>query len=167
MIKSTNFILILFISLSALSQKSIPGEYQTNLGAYGMFGEKLQLNCDGTMFLNFSGDLMNDTSFGKWEKIHNILLLKFDTSKSSKHRFNDTIKLQIRANGLFQVCMTKAEYNILKARIIESKNDSIKNYKLPNYSFFKYGCRTVLKDSYSSRTSRQYFVRRKPYDCSG
>ena len=63
------------------------GKYTLNFTTYGMFGSSIELKPDSTFIKKFRGDLMNDSSFGKWSANKDTLILNFDTVNYPEARY--------------------------------------------------------------------------------
>lgn len=83
-------ILISFCLISCTSAKNIPGRYRSNFAVHGFFVTRINLNTDSTFGYRMSGDLMFDTSNGRY-KIDNKYIVLFhepfkpDTSEYEKY----------------------------------------------------------------------------------
>jgi len=52
-----------------------------------MFSSSIELKPDSTFVKNFKGDMMNDSSFGKWSVNKDTLILNFDTINFPRGRY--------------------------------------------------------------------------------
>jgi hypothetical protein len=141
------------------SQNKMSGEYVTNFPSYGMFGEILTLNCDGTAVLNFRGDLMNDSSYGHWTVHHERLIIFYDKSNPNA-RHKDTMNFNIKDKKLYQVGLTKKMYKKIKTLIDKHNKETGENLQLPSYDSLS----QTSKDFYG-KTGIQYFEKTKSYVC--
>jgi hypothetical protein len=152
-------------TITADGQTKLPGVYQTNFPAYGMFGETLTLNCDGTVILNFRGDLMNDNSFGTWITDGKMLILTFDSTLHPNQRYKGQRNYRIKGNRFYVMNFTGKQYRELKEKVDEYSEDKDIDFKLPaNYKKFKRKYRKTMKNS-TGKTGMQYFKRIKSSDC--
>src|SRR4030095_3162725 len=138
--------LLLTLSVSllitvVLGQKSLSGTYRTNFPTYGMFGQTLTLSCDSTAILNFKGDLLNDTSFGKWASNAKILTLTFDSTLHPHQRYKGQLKYKIKRGRFYLMNFTKEQYQELKEKVEQYNKENNANLQLPSYNEFtkKYG----------------------------
>lgn len=155
--------LILGILTNSCSANEIVGVYQTNFATYGMFGQSLTINCDGSFARNFQGDLMNDNSYGNWKIKEDTLVLVYDSVHYPKGRYNGESRLLIKHNKLteyFPIYKKKYE-ELIKLIEKEGLADSI---KIGSYSKFK---RTVGKmpANFRGKMKRQYFEKKEKIKC--
>ena len=155
--------MLCFISISC-SKKIVPGEYRTNFPLYGMFGKRLTLNCDGSMVLRFSGDLMNDNSYGKWTTNKDTLFLVFDTINYPDSRYKAYQDLLVRGKKLKDknIPFNKKRYNELLDTIRAAGLDTL---QVPSYRELKKVQGKTLAN-FTGKMKRQYFVRYEKFSCS-
>jgi len=161
--------LVLTVTLSLLvtyvsGQKNLSGTYQTNFPTYGMFGQTLKLNCDSTAILNFRGDLLNDTSFGKWSSNAKNLILTFDSTLYPHQRYKGQLKYKIKRGRFYLINFTKEQYQELKEKVEQYNKDNKANVQLPSYDEFtkKYG--KTMKN-HTGKMGVQYLKKVKTNDC--
>jgi len=83
-------LLISFCLTSCKSTKNISGKYRSNFAVHGFFVTRINLNTDSTFGYRMSGDMLFDTSNGRY-KIDNKYVVLFhepfkpDTSEYEKH----------------------------------------------------------------------------------
>lgn len=103
MIKKLNLFITMFLTattITSCSKKLHLGKYQTNFATYGMFTNWIELKADSSFIKNFSGDMMNDYSYGTWRRDNDTLILVFDTIKHPKSRYKDIEKYVIKNKKL-------------------------------------------------------------------
>ena len=156
-------ILTLVIFLTSCYSRKVVGKYQTNFATYGRFAKTMTINCDSTFVLNFSGDFMNDNSYGKWEISGDTLIMNYDSINYPKSRYNGQSKYLIKRNKLTNhFPISKEKYNELIALIEkEGMTDSL---KIGSYSKFKRTAGKTLAN-FQGKMKRQYFEKIKKTDC--
>lgn len=156
-------ILILGVLFVSCKTKNVIGKYRTNFGTYGMFGKTLTLNCDSTFVLNFSGDLMNDNSFGNWKIVSDTLILTFDSVNYPKSRYKGVSHCLIKRNKLTDYFpISKDKYKELKALIEkEGMTDSV---KIGSYSKVKRNAGKTFVN-FNGKMKRQYFIKVEKTEC--
>jgi hypothetical protein len=82
--------LFLYLLTSCSWTKSISGKYRSNFAVHGFFVTRINLNNDSTFGYRMSGDLMSDTSNGRYKFDHNYVILyhepfRHDTSEYEKY----------------------------------------------------------------------------------
>lgn len=160
MSKSAILSLMIFVTLSTNGQDEICGEYQTNFPTYGMFTEILILNCDSTVILNFRGDLMNDSSYGKWSVDRGQLTIQFDTLKKSRSRYTGTMELTINRHRLIPIKFTKANYLELKTEIDKHNLATGDSLKIPDFDMLN----NTPKNFYGNE-GKQFYKRIRRFNC--
>ena len=155
-----SMVCIIFISCS---KKIVPGKYRTNFPSYGMFGKRLTLNCDGSMVLRFSGDLMDDSSYGKWTTNKDTLFLVFDTINYPDSRYKAYQDLLIRGKRLKDKNMpfNKKQYKEFFDTIQVAGLDTL---KVPSYRELKKAQGKTFAN-FTGKMKRQYFVRYEKFSC--
>lgn len=162
MSKTQLFLLTVFLLFNlSCSHTLTPGTYRTNVSTYGMFGKKLTLNCDSTVVLNFSGDLLNDNSYGNWFANSDTLKIKFDTINYPNSRYKEDLEFIIKRKKLYYLLYNEEKYNELIDKISESGIDTL---KIPSYrKFNRVMSKTMTNDK--GNMKRQYFKLSEAYDC--
>lgn len=93
-------ILVLVFGCNTGGRKLALGTYRIKYASYGMFGTTIELKADSTFVKNFSGDMMNDNSYGKWSVLKDTLVLSFDTINHPKSKYKEQEKYGVKRNKL-------------------------------------------------------------------
>ena len=93
-------ILTLIIVCTSCKSNLHSGKYSLNFPTYGMFSSSIELKSDSTFVKNFSGDMMNDSSIGKWSVNKDTLTLNFDTINFPKGRYTKSENYLIKNKRL-------------------------------------------------------------------
>jgi hypothetical protein len=149
-----------FITIS-FSQNNIIGKYRTNFATYGMFGKTLTLKCDSSMIMNFTGDLLNDDSYGIWKRNVDTLRLIFDTINYPNSRYRNEMLFLIDEDKLYTIAISKSKYLELVRKIKESGSDTT---KILSYEEFTQHADYNMSN-YSGTLKRQYFIKFEQVDC--
>jgi len=94
LITATVFLLILCSIFSCGSTKNIAGTYHTNFADLGFFGTTVRLRSDSTLQYVFQGDLMYDSTTGRYTVKENKVYIRFDKEVP------DTTKLYYRFDNM-------------------------------------------------------------------
>jgi hypothetical protein len=94
LITATFFTLVIFSIFSCRSAKNIAGTYYTNFASLGFFGTTVRLHPDSTLQYVFQGDLMYDSTTGKYTIRDDKVYIRFDKEVP------DTTKLYYRYDNM-------------------------------------------------------------------
>ena len=148
-------IFFLFLAVHALGQQSLPGRYVSKSSIQDMFGQYLELNQDSTFVLNYSGDLIRSSFYGKWTTLDGKLLLGIDSIASAYIKYQGILEFYVKDENLYQQPVTKAEYKKLKKKIIYYNKQTKNKFKIPSYSTFK-----QIAKSFKDNKPDQYLEKR-------
>lgn len=160
--KPLALITFLFLTLLSCSEKIVIGKYRTNFNSYAMFSKTLTLACDGSVILNFQGDMQNNNSFGTWKTEKDTLILYFDSIKNKKNKFKGEFKFVIKKNKLKNMPYPKKIYNQLVEHAKKTGNDSL---KIPSYRRLNMLTNWGLKN-FEGKIGKQYFKKIEFIKCN-
>lgn len=129
---------ILVLFSPAFGQGKIEGIYRSNFATNGFLIETLSLNCDSSFVLNFKGDLINRSTYGKWYVNNKRLILVNDSIQSfsfglTTKKLHDTNTKYIKAKILLQ--MSKADFEKIEKTRDEVYKETGNKIELPKYNY--------------------------------
>lgn len=79
-------LLILLAMFSCSSSKNIAGTYHSKFAVHGFFGTTVRLKSDSTLEYVFQGDLMYDSTTGRYQVYDDKLYITFDKESPDTNR---------------------------------------------------------------------------------